>query len=48
MFLKNINDKMKKIIKSLGCEIHGIDLKTENRPKSIRNIIVIIVNYYFY
>jgi ribosome maturation factor RimP len=45
MLSKNINSKMKKIIKSLGCEVYGIDLKTENRPKSMR---IFIVNYYCY
>lgn len=49
MFFKNINSKMEKVIKSLGCEIRGIDLKTENRPESINHFLIfIIVNYYFY
>ncbi|VVC41405.1 Hypothetical protein CINCED_3A020741 [Cinara cedri] len=29
---------MDKIIKPLGCEVHGIDLKTENSPKIIEQI----------
>jgi len=31
---RNIFYKMKTILKPLGCEVRGIDLKTENRPES--------------
>lgn len=30
--IKNIY-KMEKILKPLGCEVRGVDLKTENRPE---------------
>jgi len=31
---RNIFNKMEKILNPIGCEVHGIDLKTENRPES--------------
>lgn len=31
---RNIINKMEKCMKPLGCEVRGIDLKTENRPES--------------
>jgi len=34
MFRINIFSKMEKILKPIGCEVRGIDLKTENRPES--------------
>ncbi|XP_015366093.1 PREDICTED: alpha-ketoglutarate-dependent taurine dioxygenase-like isoform X1 [Diuraphis noxia] len=35
---RNIFNKMEKILKPIGCEVRGIDLKTENRPEIIKQI----------
>lgn len=46
---KNIINKMEKCLKPLGCEIRGIDLKTENRPEgNICNCFIVICHYKYY
>lgn len=43
LMFRNIFNKMELTMKSLGCEVRGVDLKTENRPES--SIILLFYNH---
>lgn len=45
---RNIFNKMEKILKPIGCEVRGIDLKTENRPESNVFFLIFTTSFVMY